>query len=218
MRTPTNGHRTDEITSEIIKRAECPPKVASFVQRIVQRLISDLRTAPERFSGIQKKNVAFAEKLRKEITKLEYTLKSAPDPFVLSILFEERFWQLWWNRQNTPIAINANTKQYIAQERAHQNHFAAILDRLRARCDEIVNLKPGEHGGIKYQQRHAAMASFAALEAVAQLTGTELQLTVSPTSTFVEIACLFHEAATGEYVANLLVACKALKAELDAKK
>lgn len=218
MRAPSNTRNMDEIIAEIIKRVECPPKVAPLVQRIVRRLITDLRTAPEPFSGNQKENVEFAEKLRNEITKLEHTLKSAPNPFVLSILFEERFWQLWWNQLNTPIAINANTKRYIAQERTHQNHFAAILARLRVRCDEIINLKPGEHGGIKYQRRHAAWASFIVLEDVARHTVTKLQLTCSPTSKFVETACLFHEAATGEYGANLLVACKALIAELDPKK
>jgi hypothetical protein len=217
MRAPANKRSEGEIVTEIIKCVGCTPEVAPFVQRIVQRLISDLRAAPERFSGIQKENIVFAEKLRKEITKLEYILKSAPNPFVLSILFEERFWQIWWNEQDTAIAINANTKRYIARERLHQNYFNALLGRLRAQCAEIIRRKPGKHGGTEHRQGSAAWASFVVLEFTANHTGTRLKLGCAPTSKFVEAARLFHEAATGEDGVDLVRACKALKASLDAK-
>jgi len=218
MRVPTSTRSEGEIVRDIIKCVECPTKVTPYIRPLVHRLIGDLRKLLEPFTGNQKKNIEFAEKLRNQIIKLEGILKNTPSSFLSSFLFEERFWQIWVDAQGTPIEINANTRDYIAQERPHQDQFAAILGRLRVRCDEIVSLKPGEHGSIKYQQRHAAWASFTTLEAAALHTGTELQLTCSPTSKFVEAARLFHEAATGEYDANLLVACKALKAELDAKK
>src|SRR5262245_77025 len=219
MGAPANKRSTDEIVAEIIKRVECPPKVAPLVQRIVWRLMTDLRTAPEPFSDNQKENVEFAEKFHNEITKLKDMLKSAPkNPFVLSVIFEERFWQVWWDEQTTPIAINANTKRYITQERTRQNRFTEKLDRLRARCKEIINQKPGQHGGIKHQHRHAALASFVILESVAGHTRTKLQLTCSPTSKFVDVARLFVEAATGEHDVDPRRACEALKADLDAKK
>jgi hypothetical protein len=220
MRAPANKRSEREIVAEIIKCVGCAPEVAPSVQRIVQRLISDLRTAPERFSGIQKENVAFARKLRGQIVEIERTLKSpSNNPFVLSVVFEERFSQLWWNEQNTPIAINANSKRYIAQERLHQNYFFALLGRLREQCDKIISGKPGEHGGIEHQQRGAAWASFAVLESAANYTGTKLKLGCAPTSKFVRLAGLFHEAATGgdEYGADPVRACKAIKALLDAK-
>jgi hypothetical protein len=217
MRAPADKRSEGEIVAEIIKCVGCTPEVAALVQGIVQRLISDLRAAPERFSGIQKENIVFAEKLRKEITKLEYTLKNAPNPFVLSVLFEERFWQIWWNEQDTAIAINANTKRYIARERLHQNHFNALLGRIRGQCNEVINWKPGEHGGTAHHRRSAAWASFAVLAFTANHTGTRLKLGCAPTSKFVEAARLFHEAATGEPDADLVRACKALKGQLDAK-
>lgn len=222
MRAPANKRGKDEIITEIIKRVKCPPTVAPFVQQIVQRLIHDLHTTPESFSGNQKENVEFAERFRNQIIELEHTLKSASNnPFVLSVLFEERFWQLWWTEQNTPIAINAKTKRYIAQERLHQNYFTELLGRLRAQSDKIISGEPGEHGGTKHRQRGAAWASFVVLDDVARHTETKLRLSCAPTSTFVEVARLFHEAATGEYGANLITACKEIKRvlqrHLDAK-
>jgi len=216
MRAPINKRSNDEIVADIIKLVKCPPTAAPLVQRIIRRLINDLRTAPEPFSGSQKKNVEFAEKLYNEITKLEHTLKSAPNSFILSVLFEERFWQLWWNAQESIIAINANTKRYIAEERARQNRFAEDLARLRAQCNRVISREPGEHGSTKHQHAHAAKASFVLLAAIH--TSEKLRLTCSPTSKFVRLASLLHEAATDEYDADLLRACKAFKADLDAKK
>jgi hypothetical protein len=172
----------------------------------------------EPFTVNQKENIEFAEKLHNKITSLEHTLKNMPNPLLSSFLFEERFWQIWAYAQDPAIEINANTRSYIAQEQTHQNHFAAILGRLRIRCDEIVNLKPGEHASMKYQHRHAAMAGFFTLKEVANYTRTVLRLTCSPNSKFVEAARLFHEAATGEYGTDLQRACKEFKAKLDAKK
>src|SRR5262245_55979616 len=108
MRALTDKRSDDEIVADIIKHVECPPKVAPFIQRIARKLISDFRTAPESFSGNEKENLEFAEKVHNDITKLEQTLKNAPNPLLLSVLFEERFWRLWWDYQATPIAINAN--------------------------------------------------------------------------------------------------------------
>jgi hypothetical protein len=216
MRAPSDKRSEDEIVTDIIKCVKCPPKVAPYIEPLVRRLMGDLRTLREPFTGNQKENIEFAEKLHNQITKLEHTLKNTPSSFLSSFLFEERFWQIWADAQETQ--INANTRSYIAQERAHQNHLAAILGQLRVRCDEIIKRKPGIHGGIKYQHRHAARASHTFLEAVAIHTETELQLTCSPTSKFVEAARLFHEAATGEDDADLRRACKALKAELRTKK
>jgi len=217
MRGPADKHTDDEIVEDIIRRV-CPPKSAPLVGRIARRLISDLRLAPQSFSGNQKTNIKFAEKVHNDITRLEHTLKNAPNPLVLSRLFEERFWQIWWYEQESPISINANTKRYIAQERACQNHFAEELSQLRARCDEIIKRKPGKHhGSIKQQQADAAMASFVLLRDIASHTGTGLQLHCGPTSEFVEVARLFHEAATGDYGADLVRACRTLKASLDAK-
>jgi hypothetical protein len=217
MHAPSDK-RMGEIVEDIIKCVECPPEVAPFILRIVSRLIGDLRTLREPFMGNQKDNVKYAEELHYLITKLEQKLKNMPNSVLASFLFGERFWQVWADAQGTPVEINANTRSYIAQERLHQNHFAAILSRLRIQCDEIIKREPGIHGAIKYQQRHAARAGQVILETAATHKLKKLRLTCSETSKFVRIASLFHEAATGEYDANLLVACKALKAELDAKK
>jgi len=212
MRPPADKRSDDKIIAEIIKRVECPPKVTPFIERMARRCISDLRTAPESFSGNRKENIDFAKRFRSQIVEIERTLKSASNnPFVLSVLFEERFWQLWWNEQNTPIAINANTKQHIARERLHRNHFNALLGRLREQCNKVIHRKPGEHGGTEHQQRGAAWASFIILQFIAEHAGEKLGLSVSPTSTFVEVGRLFHEAATGEPSADLTAACKAIK-------
>jgi hypothetical protein len=218
MHAPSDKRSEDEIVADIIKCVKCPPEVAPFIQRIVRRLISDLSKLREPFTGNQKDNIKFAEKLRSQITKLEDTLKGTPSAFPSFFLFEERFWQIWANAQETPIEINANTRSYIAQERLQQNHFAARLNRLRVQCDEIIKREPGIHGGIKYQHRHAAIASFVTLQAVADFTRTELQLTCSSTSKFVETARLFHEAATDKENVDLRRACEALRAELRTKK
>ena len=160
MRGPADKH--SEIVAEIIKCVKCPPEVTPFIERIARRLIRDLRNAPEPFSGNQKENIEFAEKLRNDITRLEHTLKGAPkNPFALSVLFEERFWGVWWDTQATLFEINANAKRYIAQERSHQSRFAEELSRVRAQCDKIISLGPGEHGRTKHQHAAAAKASLA---------------------------------------------------------
>ena len=216
MRGPADKH--SEIVAEIIKCVKCPPEVTPFIERIARRLIRDLRDAPEPFSGNQKENIEFAQKLCNDITRLEHTLKGAPkNPFALSVLFEERFSGVWWDTRATLFEINANAKRYIAQERSHQSRFAEELSRVRAQCDKIISLGPGEHGRTKHQHAAAAKASFIILREVANYTGTKLELGCAPTSRFVGVARLFHEAVTDEYEADLVWACKTLKASLDAK-
>jgi hypothetical protein len=83
---------TNEITKDIIAQVKCPREI---VERITKRLISDLCAASGPFSGNRKENTLDATELRDQITKLERTLKRLSGSFLLSILFEERFWQVW---------------------------------------------------------------------------------------------------------------------------
>jgi hypothetical protein len=215
MRAPAPQRSTNEITKDIIAQVKCPPEI---VERITKRLISDLCAASGPFSGNRKENTLDATELRDQITKLERTLKRLSGSFLLSILFEERFWQVWAAAPGGLMEINANTRAYIAQERTRQNRFIEELGRLHAQCDELIKRRPGEHGSVKYQHRLAAMASFAVLETDASYRGTELRLGCSPTGKFVRVAKLFLEAATGEYDTDLRWACEVVLAELRAKR
>jgi hypothetical protein len=184
-----------------------------WVERHVRRRINDLRTAPLPFTGNQKKNVEYANEVRRQIDKLVRILKKPPSGFFSSALFGERFWSLLDRQEQeaerTAIEFNPQTRSYIAQEEpVHLKLFAAELNRLRSRCDRIIALKLGQHGSVEYRKEHAAIASREILEAVASNTGTELRLTDSPTGKFCLVASLLFEAATGEHNADMRRACK----------
>jgi hypothetical protein len=217
MRAPASKRSRDEIIKDIIRYMKCPPEVAPFVEPITKRLINDLCAASGPFSGNRKENTLDATELRDQIAKLERKLKRLSGSFLLSILFEERFWQVWAAASGGLMEINANTRAYIAQERTRQNRFIEELGRLRAQCDELIKRRPGEHGSVKYERKLAAKASFVVLEGAASHTGTKLRLGRSRTSKFVKVASLFLEAATGEYNTDLRWACGEVLAELRAK-
>src|SRR5262249_22750476 len=204
MRAPTTNKRsTDEIVAEIMKFVGCPE-----VEVYVRKLIDHLRTKPPPFSGNRKENVERAKDLRKRMKKLERMLKAPQSQFL-----GDRFWSVFWSPLYMPgdvIELNPQTRTYIAQESPRLKHFAEELSFFSSRCDQIIKLKLGQHGAVKYQQRLAVSASRAILREAASYTGTEVRLTVSPTGKLSLIASLFFEAATGKYDADLRQACKAV--------
>jgi hypothetical protein len=225
MRAPVNKRSEDEIVADIIdhmgyflKRVLDRPERERQRQRVqmhVRRRITDLRTAPLPFSGNQKKNVEYANDLRRQIDKLARTLERPPSEFFSSALFGERFWSLLeiqeQEAERTAIEFNPQTQNYIAQEEpAHLKLFLAELNRLRSRCDRIIGRKLGQHGNINYRKEHAAIASREILEDVASNTGTKLRLTDAPTGKFCLVASLLFEAATGKHNADMRRACKAV--------
>jgi hypothetical protein len=203
MRAPANKRSTDEIVAEIMKLVGCPE-----VEVYVRRLIDHLRTKPPPFSGNRKENTERAKDLRKRMKKLVRMLKAPHSRFFLG----DRFWSVFWSPLYMPgdvIELNPQTRTYIAQESPRLKHLAEELSFFSSRCDQIIKLKLGQHGRVKYQQRFAASASRAILREAAN-RGTELRLTDSPTGKLCLIASLFFEAATGKYDAHLRQACKAV--------
>jgi hypothetical protein len=225
MRAPTNKRSTDEIVAEIIDHVGYflkgvldqseRERQRRWVEMHVRRRISDLRTKPLPFTGNQKKNVAYANEVRRQIDKLVRILKKPPNRFFSSALFGERFWSLLDRQEQeverTAIEFNPQTQSYIAQdEPVHLKLFAAELNRLRSQCDRIIALRLGQHGSVEYRKEHAAIASREILEDVASNTGTDWQPTGAPTGKFCLVASLLFEAATGKHDADMRRHCKAV--------
>ena len=223
MRAPANKRSTEEIVGDIIKLVGDSLKRVPdqsererqrrWVEVHVRRRISDLCTAPPRFTGKQKENKEYAREVRGQIEELVRTLKQPPSGFFLSALFGERFWVLWEQDQEagrTAIEFNPQTQSYIAQEPPRLKLFLEDLKQIRARCDEIIALELGQHGKVEYRKEHAAIASSEILEFVASNTGAELRLNDSPCGKLCLIASFLFEAATGKHEADMRRQCKAV--------
>jgi hypothetical protein len=201
MRAPSNRRGDKEIIADIIKLVEYP----SF-EKFIRRLINDLRDPIPPFSGNRKENAEFARELRKEIKKLKRMLKAPP-----SVFLSDRFWSLH-PHYDIAFEVNPRTRAYISQEPERLRRFRGELNWIRSRCDEIIKLKLGQHGGVRDQQARAAGAAHIIFEEIANTTGTELRLTCSPTGKFCRLASLLFEAAGGKYNADLRRSCEAIAA------
>jgi len=212
MRAPAHKRSDGEIIDDILKFADC-----LCGKKLIRRLIADLRADLLPITGNKTQNAAFAKKVRKQIDKLEQILETeAPNKFVLPAIFGDRFWSLWcWGRPVGPqepdliFAINPRTRNYL-EEDAGPKLFLADLRRARSRCNTVIELQLGAHGGLDHRHVHAALAAKALLEAAATEAGTEPRLTYSPTGPFCRVASLFWEAASDEYDMDLQRACKAV--------
>jgi len=219
----TGRREVDEIVADMIRLAGCrgvkifkrKDRVVTdrqLIEQLVRRRIEDLRAALPPFTGNETRNAKFAKDLRKQIDTLKRMLTDGPAH--TSHIFGDRFWSLWdW--QGTAIEINPQTRDYIAQE--PPKRFIEELDRIRTRCDLIIGLNVGKHGGIKHQHEHAAIASLEVLKAAASYTGTKPKLGYSLDGRLNRIASLFLEAVTGEYVTDLRRACRAVVTRLRTK-
>ena len=186
------------------------------VEAFVRQRISGLHIPSPPFLGNRAETVEYAKDLRKQIKKIERMLKAPSSRFL-----GDRFWSVWsrGGSRGSAAEINPHTRNYLAEEPARLKYLAEQLSLIRSRCDQIIEDPDlGRHGNVKPEHTIAAIESRQVLQVAAFHTKTKLQLSCSQTSKFVIVASLFLEAATGEYGADLRRACKALKAELDAKK
>jgi hypothetical protein len=189
MRAIAATKRSDtEIVDDIVR--ECGD---ASVEKQVRLLIEGLRvlksSAP--FNGYRRENQQYLAAVRKQIDKLEKTLKAAPASFKFTMLFAPN--------------QSATLDTMYQKAEACWEYLSGEMARLRARCDRFIELGLGEHGAAGYQQERAAIA---ARELIEQ-SGKPLAWS-SPTSSYRVVAGLLFEAMTGEQGRDMERACEAM--------
>jgi hypothetical protein len=154
--------------------------------------------------GNQRQNLEYLGTLRARIDRLERTLKAVPDGLVLGLFIPE----------GSPV-LDALVNTGDPGERlidalgdeaeAHWEQLAIGLGNLRARCDQLASIKPGEHASAGYRQKECAKAARELMER----WGKSVTYS-SPQSPFSIIACSLYTALTGERAHDMRRACKAM--------
>jgi hypothetical protein len=190
--------RSDEIVTEIVNllasKQDEPDKFATEFS--VRSTIQFLR-APEMKKplwGFNKSNDDALSALQENIGDLQKTFKGLPSK-VLSLLAIERLPE----QGQIPSPLEAQN----ALDRLKK--IVAMLNYLQARCDQLLEQKPGEHGNTDFSQRLVAEEAWRLmknhkLKPASGIVGSD----------YGEIASLLFEAATGEYDKNLQRACKSV--------
>jgi hypothetical protein len=189
-----------EIVEDILKElreAGADVSDTRIADRRIIQLIEDLRAlrphGPPK--GNRNLNKEHTEKIISLIDAFEQALANHPKDYPLNYLFTPPVLSLLAH----PDAVD----DHKAQQCRHL--LAALLADVRERGKRIIEHRVGEHGLSGYQQKRAARASRELLEPF----GIRLHYT-SPTSAYRTIACLFFEAMTGTYGADLERACEAM--------
>ena len=211
MRAPSNRRCDKEIIDAIMKEAG-----DRSVAPQVKRRIDDLRGRPPPFPGLRRDNANYLKDLTKLIDKLKKKLTTAPWPLSVAVTDAEFFDRLF-DAKYTAIWINPRTR-LIAQRPSGRTSLLAILDGLRARCDQLRELGLGISGYHNYHKLGAAIAARELLEQIASMTGKKLSLSCRRESKFCEIAALFFEAMTGKHAADLRRACERVAAPVRTKR
>ena len=189
MRAIEPTKRSDtEIVADIVR--ECGD---ASVEKQVSILIYGLRvlksSAP--LVGYRRENQQYLAAVRKQIDKLEKTLRAAPEAFKFSILFASD--------------ESATLDTMFQEAEARWEYLSGEMARLRARCDKFIELGLGEHRSAGYQQERAAIAARELVERSSKPLAWS-----SPTSAYRVVAGLFYEAMTGEQGRDMERACEAM--------
>jgi hypothetical protein len=205
MRAP-NKSRPDEVVQEIVEALESDPDDRFSTELSVRATISLLReldrevayrgTSKERMpiAGKRQENVDDFKALLKQIDGLQKALGKTSSPALFHLFSGDDV--------VGPDQIPSVEVQEKVQRRLRQ--VTGTLAYMRARCDFLLDERPGEHGGADFRQRRVAHEGWRLLKGKGkEPAGGTMD------SLYGQIASLLYEAMTGEGNKDLQWACKA---------
>jgi hypothetical protein len=143
--------------------------------------------------GYRQPNLEGLKTIRDLIADLQQCLGKLP-PAALFLLFA-------WEESGLPpwpgagVSIPSTENQRKAKARIQR--AGALLAALRARCDVLMNVKPGEHASVLYRKQHVA------IEAVHLLQGFWIKNVDADKGALPEVAGLLYRAVTGKTAEDL---------------
>jgi hypothetical protein len=185
--------RFDEIVAEIVSLLASKEEVDKFATEVSVRFTIQFLKDPAQKKplwGSKKTNTDALSVLQRDIGNLRETLRGMPKEILVQLAIEK-----------LPEQIPSLLEQHNAIGRLKQ--IVAMLDYMRARCDQLLSPPPGEHGSANFSQRLVAEEAW-------QLMKNYMLKPASGVagSTYGLIASLLFEAVTGQYGKDLQRACK----------
>jgi hypothetical protein len=185
--------RFDEIVAEIVSLLASKEEVDKFATEVSVRFTIQFLKDPAQKKplwGSKKTNTDALSVLQRDIGNLRETLRGMPKEILVQLAIEK-----------LPEQIPSLLEQHNAIGRLKQ--IVAMLDYMRARCDQLLSQPPGEHGSANFSQRLVAEEAW-------QLMKNYMLKPASGVagSTYGLIASLLFEAVTGQYGKDLQRACK----------
>jgi hypothetical protein len=185
--------RTDAIATEITDLLSAKGGTEKFATEVVVRsTIQFLKEIAQNKPpwGFKKSNADALSALQKNISDLRKTLSGIPGELLMLLAAKDVSGQ-----------IPSLLEQQNAGERLKK--IVGVLTYLQARCDQLLEQQPGEHGSADFSQRRAAeeawrLMKYHNLKPASGVASSDYGI----------IATLLFEAVTGEQDKDLQRACK----------
>jgi hypothetical protein len=204
MRAP-NKSRLDDVVQEIIEALESNPDDRFSTELSVRATISILRELDREvaYRGTSKERMPIAGKRQENADDFNALLKQVEGlQKALSKTSAPALFHLFSGDVVGPDQIPSVEVQEKVQRRLRQ--VTGTLAYMRARCDFLLDERPGEHGAADFRQRRVAHEGWRLLKGHGkEPAGGTMD------SLYGHIASLLYEAMTGESDKDLQWACKA---------
>jgi hypothetical protein len=201
-----NKSRLDEVVREIVEALESNPDDRDATEVSVRAAIRFVRELdqPIAYRGGSKERVPITGKRQENVDDFKVLLKQLKGlRKALSNMSSPALFHLF---SGDDVVEPHQIPSTEVQERvvSRLQRVTGTLAYMQARCDFLLDERPGEHGGAEFRQRRVAHEAWRLLKGHGKIpAGGTMD------SLYGQIASLLYEAITGESDKDLQWACKA---------